>query len=233
MPTFHRYDGHETAEQSIRMPADELDARTSRLSIGELIGHFEVFCNEKTNDANMFPWATRFAMGYPLPSWQRKLVWTHEQNVRFILSIWAGVDLGSYLVNESWELIDTADGKSHYREFSEALLDGQQRLTALEQYITNQFAVPNTDGTPVFWKDLPKVERRRFTLITFTKATITSWDEGLLRKVYDLRSFGGTEHTEDERAILEKLSSGKVEGTAEALAKAWVEAHGADSLHKL
>lgn len=199
MPSFNRYDGHESADQSIKMPFDELDAKSNRLSIGELIGHYESFCNEESSSADKFPWATRFAMGFPLPSWQRGLEWTLEQNQRFIVSIWSGVDLGSYLVNENWEHVQTADGY-HNREFSEALLDGQQRLTCIEQYITNQFAVPDALGNPVFWKDVPKVERRRFTLMTFVKATISSWDEALLRKVYDLRAFGGTAHKESERA---------------------------------
>lgn len=199
MPKFNRYDGHETADQSIKMPSDALDAKSSRLSIGELIGHFEEFCNEESNMPAMFPWATRFAMGFPLPSWQRELEWTQEQNERFILSIWSGVDLGSYLVNENWEFVKTPEG-SHYREFSEALLDGQQRLTCLEQYITNQFPIPDAKGNPVFWKDVPKIERRRFTLVTFVKATISSWDEDLLRKVYNLRAFGGTAHKESQRA---------------------------------
>lgn len=200
MSKYHRYDGHVTADQSIKMPFDQLDAKSNRLSIGELIGHYEAFCNEDANSAAMYPWATRFAMGFPLPSWQRDLEWTQEQNERFILSIWSGVDLGSYLVNESWAFVETPGGGNHYREFSEALLDGQQRLTCLERYITNQFPTMDSNGNPVYWKDIPRVERRRFTLVTFVKATISSWDEDLLRKVYNLRAFGGTAHKESQRA---------------------------------
>lgn len=74
------------------------------------------------------------------------------------------------------------------------------RLTAMEDYINNVFPVPDADGVLRYWRDLPQVVRRRFCNITFSKATVVSWDEAMLRKVYDLRSFGGTAHTEDQRA---------------------------------
>lgn len=200
MRNFYRYAGHETANESTKMPSDVLDAKSSRLTIGELIHHYEDFCNEEASGPAMFPWATRFAMGFPLPAWQRDLEWTENQNVRFILSIWCGVDLGSYLVNDNFEFIKNADGTQSYRQFTEALLDGQQRLTCLQLYITNQFAVPDANGNPIYWKDVPKIERMRFTKVTFVRATVSSWDEAMLRRVYDLRAFGGTAHKESDRA---------------------------------
>lgn len=200
MTKYSRNEGHEEASLTLRMPSDEVDARTSRLSIGELLGRYEEFCNDTKSGQEMYPWASRFAMGYPLPSWQRQFKWTEEQKQRFIHSIWSGVDLGSYLVNELWEH-QGAEGQLHFRKFSEVLLDGQQRLTTLQEYVTNGFAVKDAAGIPRYWRDLPKVERRRFSLITFTKATVSSWDEEVLRKVYDLRAFGGTAHTEEERAL--------------------------------
>lgn len=200
MTNFNRYDGCEDANPSVIMPKDILEARSQRLSIGELIGHYETFLNEPAGGAAMYPWASRFALGYPLPSWQRPLVWTPEQKTRFILSIWEGVDLGSYLVNDQWEYVEEAGRAPYFRDLSEVLLDGQQRLTALEEYITNKFAVPDGSGHPRYWREIARVERRRFCSTTFTKATITSWDEALLRKAYDLRAFGGTAHTDDQRA---------------------------------
>ncbi|MBI6727144.1 DUF262 domain-containing protein [Pseudomonas viridiflava] len=195
---FNRYDGVADADASIKMPEDIFDARATRLSIGELMLRYENFTKDPIAGAATYPWAERFVMGFPLPSWQRPVVWTMTQKLRFILSIWQGVDLGSYLVNDIWEYV--ADDKGVLREFSDVLLDGQQRLTAMEDYINNVFPVPDADGVPRYWRDLPQIVRRRFCNITFTKATVASWDEGMLRKVYDLRSFGGTAHTEDQRA---------------------------------
>lgn len=196
---FHRYDGADLVDDVNTMPQDDLSPATSRLSIGELLGRFEDFCNDPAYGAKRFPWAKGFAMGFPLPSFQRDLVWTTEQKTRFIRSIWAGVDLGTYLVNDVMQLIgDESDVV--FREFSEALLDGQQRLTTLEQYVTNVFAVPDINGNARYWGELGRSERRRFCGVTFTMATIKCWDEAILRHAYDIRAFGGTAHKESERA---------------------------------
>lgn len=195
---FRRYDGASEVDNGIRMPVDILDARVSNLCISELLGRFERFTDPKSGERDMYPWADRFVMGFPLPSWQRPLVWTIDQKVRFIQSIWSGVDIGSYMINDQWELISTENG-DFYREFSEVLLDGQQRLSAMEEYLLNRFPVPDADGVARYWSDLPKIERRRFGSFHFARGTIKSWDEGRLRLAYDLRAFGGTPHTEDQR----------------------------------
>ena len=196
---FRRYEGApQDGAAGPRMPADELNANLSNLVISELLGRLERFTSGEEGP-HMFPWAKGFAMGYPLPRWQRKLVWTPEQKVRFIHSIWSGVDIGSYLVNDIYELKgEGAD--QHYREFSESLLDGQQRLTALEEYLYDGFAVPDETGVPRVWSELSRVERRRFGSFHFAKATIRSWDDGLLLRAYDLRALGGTPHQAHERA---------------------------------
>lgn len=200
MTGFYRYDDADLGDGTIIMPSDELNAATSRLSMGELLGNYEAFCNDPTYSADKFPWAKGFAMGYALPSFQRDLVWTCEQKTKFVLSIWSGVDLGTYLVNDLWEFCSTNGEFTHYRAFSGALLDGQQRLTTIQEYITNAFPVPDDNGIPRYWRELGRVERRRFCQVTFTKATISSWDEDTLRRAYDLRAFGGTAHKDAERA---------------------------------
>ena len=195
MQAFKRYTGA-TKDNSILMPSDALTASSEKLTIGELVGRLELFDEE---GGDMYPWATRFAMGYPVPSFQRQLVWTSEQKVRFISSIWAGIDLGSYLVNNTYSFENGPSGK-FFRSMSEALLDGQQRLTAIEDYLRGTLAVPDAQGVLRQWTDLGKVERRRFCATTFVRSTVRSFDESLLRKAYDVRAFGGTAHTEDERA---------------------------------
>lgn len=197
--TFHRYEGASEFDNGIRMDRDLLQANTSSMSISELITRFEQFINGGNASKAMYPWADRFVMGFPLPVFQRPPVWTRAQKVRFIESVWAGIDLGSYMVNDQFEIIHGPAGDT-YREFSDALLDGQQRLSAIEDYILSGFAVADSQGVPRFWSDLPKVERRRFASYTFSRACIKTWDEGALRKAYDLRAFGGTAHTEDQRA---------------------------------
>ncbi|MCC5612546.1 DUF262 domain-containing protein [Nostoc sp. CHAB 5834] len=199
---FQRYDDAEGANPEIAMPRTQIDARVSNICISEVLGRLESFTkNEKGHAASAYPWASRFVMGFPLPSWQRPPSWTTEQQVRFIESIWAGVDLGSYMVNDLFEYVRGGKaGDIEYRENSEVLLDGQQRLSAIEAYVCNQIAVPDAQGVPRYWRELGRVERRRFSAFHFARANVQSWDEKELRWVYDLRAFGGTPHTEDQRA---------------------------------
>jgi len=200
MKPFDRYEGALTNngdENRRRMPRAQLDANTSPRCIAELMGRFEEYTRDIAKFEAEYPWASRFVMGYPLPDWQRNLVWTPEQNVRFITSLWEEVDVGSYMVNEHFEF----DSKTNtFRKFSDTLIDGQQRLTALQSYLLSEFAVPDAEGVSCYWNELSKVERRFFSNKIFPRATVRTWDEDLLRKAYDLRSFGGTPHKESERA---------------------------------
>lgn len=201
MTPFYRYEGVDNDDSGVRMPTDVLNARVSNLCLSEVLGRFERFTSDEREGVVMYPWAERFVMGFPLPSWQRPLVWTDEQKISFIQSIWSGVDIGSYMVNDQYEFIGLGQAESHYREFSEILLDGQQRLAAIEGYVLNEFTVPDSVGAPTYWMDLPRVERRRFCSFHFARANIQSWDETQLRRAYDLRALGGTPHTEDQRAL--------------------------------
>lgn len=196
---FDRYDGADESDNGIRMPADVLDAKVSNFCITEVLGRFERFTQEGSEESSYYPWAARFVMGFPIPEWQRPLVWTLDQKERFIQSIWAGVDIGSYMVNDLYEYVGKGENKA-FRLFSEILLDGQQRLSAIEDYVTNRISVRDAAGVPRFWAELPRVERRRFSLFHFARSNIKSWDENQLRLAYDLRAFGGTQHTEEQRA---------------------------------
>ena len=86
------------------------------------------------------------------------------------------------------------------KPLSDVLLDGQQRLSAIQSYLLGEFAVPDAQGIACFWQDLSRVERRKFGSKVFSRAVVHSWDEDELRRVYDLRSFGGTPHQDHERA---------------------------------
>lgn len=213
---FSRFADAPAEDNGVRMGCNVLDTRVLNLCLSEVIGRFEDFTKSPLEGAAMFPWATRFVLGFPLPSWQRPLCWTDAQKVKFIESIWGGVDIGSYMVNGNYELVGKP-GEKHYREFSEVLLDGQQRLSTIEDYLLNKFSVPDAEGNPMFWRDLPRVERRRFGSFHFARADIHTWAEAHLRLAYDLRAFGGTEHTEEQRATV-ALPEGRVVVEAPVLA---------------
>lgn len=129
----------------------------------------------------------RTVMGYALPSWQRGLVWTDEQMVKLLESAWLGISIGTYTINQS----PTYDG-----EFDNLLIDGQQRLYALQCYFENRF--------PVFgykWSEVTEVDRRGFLMSRHFSSYITSTnDEEYLRNYYNLMNFGGVAHSDSERA---------------------------------
>ncbi|KWT98010.1 MULTISPECIES: DUF262 domain-containing protein [unclassified Variovorax] len=199
---FHRYDGHDLpgVDPARKMPRATINASTSPRSIGELVGRLELFTSKEAEQRQLYPWASRFVLGYPLPDWQRALVWSGEQKARFITSLWLDIDVGTYLVNDMADYIEEPGKPLFARKFTDVLLDGQQRLSALEDYLLNKLAVPDVNGQPCRWEELGKVERRLFCNKTFGCSFVRSWDEATLRQIYDLRSFGGTPHLESERA---------------------------------
>lgn len=129
-------------------------------------------------------------MGLPLPPWQRGLVWSTTQQQRFIESAWLGLHLGMVVVNG---VRHSKRGTLH--PLSGLLLDGQQRLAAIEAYLDSRFAVSGH-----YWHQLAAHERARFARTPFTRCEVSVWDEARLRDLYDRMNFGGTAHTPDQRA---------------------------------
>lgn len=128
----------------------------------------------------------RYVMGYKLPTWQRPFVWTTEQKIRLLESLWLGINVGTYTFNRT-----TRQGP-----LDNLLIDGQQRMKAIEEYLDDEFSVFG-------WKysDLGPAERRRFAYSTHFHCFITaSEDEDYLRSYYNMMNFGGTAHEERDRA---------------------------------
>ncbi len=155
------------------MPSNELDTQVSNLMVAELIGSFERYCKDREEVRSLYPWADRFVMGLPLAPWQRPAVWSADKQQRFIVSMWAGIDLGTYMVNRKSKFLK--NGSLCY--LSDAVVDGQQRLLSIQKYLLNKIAVPDVEGTLRHWKDLGKVQRRRFFSIGFACSQIHSLDE--------------------------------------------------------
>lgn len=137
--------------------------------------------------------APRHVMGLGLPSWQREAVWDDAQCVRFLESVWKGVPLGFWILN----VIDS-DGP---HPLEGLVIDGQQRLRAVQRYVDGEIQVPAEDGTPIGWNDLNTLERRRFGRARFPYIQTSLTDETKLQAFYDLYNFGGVRHAEHERAV--------------------------------
>ncbi|PSV00578.1 DUF262 domain-containing protein [Photobacterium kishitanii] len=136
-------------------------------------------------------WSGRSAMGLPLPEWQRPYEWDLTQQERFIESIYKDLYHGVYVVNST----DYVDSSGCPKKFSSALIDGQQRITTLERYLSGEFKVFGA-----YWLELSKAEHRRFLTTPFHCIEVDIWDEMELRDLSDRLAFGGTTHKDEYRA---------------------------------
>lgn len=136
--------------------------------------------------------AERQLLCWVVPPWQRAEVWSVHQKRRFIEGIFLGLGTGYYVVNQpDWD----ADGA---RPMSGWLIDGQQRLTAIRDFVAGDLAIFER------WKfaDLSRGERiKRFSHVVFPCFEIDYQEnESQLRELYDRLNYGGTAHTSADRA---------------------------------
>lgn len=183
---------------SHRMPRPLESPKVSPVPIAVLAMELDRFLKEEVAVRQEYPWASRFVMGLPLAPWQRGFVWSEEQSRRFITSAWTGFPLGAYMLTQA-EVQQGA--KIRYLHLSNAVLDGQQRLHALELYLTDQLAVPDAAGRLTLWSELDPPEQRWFKNRVFERSTTPLADEPTLRETYDLLNFGGVPHLESEGAV--------------------------------
>lgn len=126
---------------------------------------------------------------FKIPPFQRAVVWTDEQCVKFIESAWLGFDLGSYLINRipwSGEFI---------HEYDDFLIDGLQRISAIHRYVRDELQVFG-----LYYSELSEHEVTRFENVQFTCNTTSLLELEQLKELYNRLNFGGTPHTEKERA---------------------------------
>ena len=117
---------------------------------------------------------------FVLPPFQRPPVWTLEQKIRFIESCWMGLPIGVFIYNRT-----TKDGP-----YDSWLLDGQQRVTAVLEYIADAFPVLGYR-----FSELTEIDYRKWSMAVAFPCMMTNIeDEAQLREVYDRLAYGGTAH---------------------------------------
>lgn len=195
---FQRYADVRTSDMHIQMPQRFLPTTVSHYPLDVLVGHWEKYLVDPSSARECFPWAVRFVMGMPVATWARGLEWNVGQQSRFISTVWSGGDLGSYLTNDWYE---PESGARALAGNSEILIDGQQRLHSLEEYLLDRLAVPDAQGQPRIWSELGNGNRKRFLSTIFTHATVSSGDELALRRTYDLCALGVVPRSFDQRAV--------------------------------
>ena len=126
-----------------------------------------------------------------LPPFQRPAVWSQEQQIRFVESIWMRLPIPAYVYN----LTQTSGDEVPVDYW---LIDGQQRWTAVLDYVDDKFPVMGH-----LWSDLSKIDHRFFESRPWTCIRTDYEDEHVLREVYDRLAYGGTAHDPAERVEVE------------------------------
>ncbi len=135
-------------------------------------------------------WTGRRVLGMKIPDWQRGEVWTEAQEARFIESVFLGASIGQYMLNEHQ---DSA--------LSGFVLDGQQRLLAIQRYWDGAFGVPGEDGRTWLWTDLdPATEQQHFLRIQFPYLLTRYGSEAQMQDAYNRHNAGGTPHRAEDLA---------------------------------
>jgi hypothetical protein len=181
------------------VPEKILEARTASFGISHLLSYKDYeHRDEYAADA-------RWLFDTILPPFQRELVWDHGMMARFVESIWKGVDIGRYVVNDAQDAPHKRKqgGGIEWHPTDRWLIDGQQRLTAIQTYLDDGFAIKGADGMLHMWSDLPKVDQRHFGAKPFDRGMVRIYDEHDLRVLYDTMNFGGIPHRADQRALPE------------------------------
>lgn len=135
----------------------------------------------------------RRLMNLTLPPWQRPEVWSADQKRRFVEGIWLGLGTGYYVVHGSdW------DDAGNPKPMSGWLLDGQQRISALRDFLAGEMVIFGD----VRFTDLSVPDQMRFKRRPFPRRELDFTDnEDTLKELYDRLNFGGTPHTEAQRAL--------------------------------
>lgn len=139
---------------------------------------------------------------FVLPPFQRPAVWSEAQKIRFIESIWNGLPLGAYIVNRIIVPLDNP--------YDNYLLDGQQRITAILDYVADAFPVLGQR-----WSELTKQDQTQFgmTPMSYLETQIGDLDE--LREIYDRLAYGGTAHDPKKPPVVDAPSEAQVNAAIE------------------
>lgn len=126
-----------------------------------------------------------------IPDYQRDLVWTLEQKQNLIKSIFAGADIGTvYFARQRY---DENSKKLEVTTFN--VIDGQQRLNAINEYVNDGFKVNNLK-----FSELPQVDKRAFLINNKCARYVMLFEPSreMELDIYYNLNFGGTRHTEKD-----------------------------------
>ena len=111
-----------------------------------------------------------------IPDFQRPLVWTTDQKIKFLESVALGLPIGVYCLHED--------------EAGYTLIDGQQRFSAIYGFVDGEFEVFGSS-----YKDFSLKEQRRFgTFTVFPALMLRGLSLDQQKEAYDRMAYMGTPH---------------------------------------
>lgn len=158
--------------QTIRMPEVLLSGSTRNWTLEHFITAFEP---EKS--VGTIGWLK-------LPKFQRPFVWTLEQQIRFIESMWQGLDIGRFCYTQDVD----------HPEFDHLLIDGQQRMTTIFKYIRDEFKVFGLYYSEVHWRDISRFAHTAMPTVVIVNKQHAVLNEEKLLELYNRMNYGGTNH---------------------------------------
>lgn len=167
-------------------------------SLGYLYEKRQSFLRDPAKATEMVYPRQEMLMGLVLPPFQRPSVWTREQSIRFVESAVLGLHIGTWVYNSADDQPTVrVDGREVFDVTDMWLIDGRQRITALDEFFGDEFAVFGMK-----WSQVPQIEQRRFlngTMFTAFETRMTNVEH--LKELYDRLNFGGTPHRPEQRAV--------------------------------
>jgi hypothetical protein len=132
------------------------------------------------------------------PEYQRDYEWSLDDKVKLIDSVFKNIDIGKFIfIHYEWG--------EHPKNFSYAILDGKQRLSALADYYLNKFSYRGC-----FFNDLNRWEQTHFLKHSVASAEVQNIGrEQILRMFLMVNTTGKVMKTEDiakVEQILAKIS---------------------------
>lgn len=142
----------------------------------------------------------RQLMSLVLPPWQRPLVWDAQRQRAFIEGILLGFPPGAIVtVEPDWST--GPGGHAVVKKGSGWLIDGQQRVTAIREFVEGRLSVFDGLG----YAGLPRAEQlRRFDRVVLTRICLPNdTAEAALKSLYLRMNYSGVPHTQED---LERLA---------------------------
>lgn len=115
-----------------------------------------------------------------IPDFQRPLVWTIDQKIKFVESLIYGLPIGEYTLHET-------------PDYRYEVLDGQQRWAAIFGYVDNEFPVFG-----LYYSDLNPTTIRGFEHTGFSHRMVRGFTYQQKLEAYNRLAYGGTPHVRED-----------------------------------